>query len=178
MSVPLCPACMGAPVWMVWAPTAACVPLAMGAPAASWTSTNARASRARMGACAMTWSTGEESSRVEGEGMVVGRAGLRVSSVRILPLLRFRCDCTDTGYEGARCELEVLECASAPCKHNGSCIEGLGSFRCLCWPGKGVAPTFCPSFESHFPDLQNGIPQSTRSRDAMRRIKMQCMGME
>lgn len=51
------------------------------------------------------------------------------------PRSRFRCDCADTGYEGARCEQEVLECASAPCAHNASCLEGLGSFRCLCWPG-------------------------------------------
>lgn len=51
---------------------------------------------------------------------------------------RFRCDCADTGYEGARCEQEVLECASAPCAHNASCLDGLGSFRCLCWPGACV----------------------------------------
>lgn len=51
------------------------------------------------------------------------------------PRSRFRCDCADTGYEGAHCEQEVLECASAPCAHNASCLEGLGSFRCLCWPG-------------------------------------------
>lgn len=48
---------------------------------------------------------------------------------------RFQCDCADTGYEGERCDLEVLECASAPCANNASCLEGLGSFRCLCWPG-------------------------------------------
>lgn len=47
----------------------------------------------------------------------------------------FRCDCADTGYEGARCEQEVLECASAPCAHNASCLDGFRSFRCLCWPG-------------------------------------------
>lgn len=51
---------------------------------------------------------------------------------------RFRCDCADTGYEGVHCEQEVLECASAPCAHNASCLEGLRSFRCLCWPGACV----------------------------------------
>lgn len=62
------------------------------------------------------------------------RAGRALSSGRA-PRSRFRCDCADTGYEGARCEQEVLECASEPCAHNASCLEGLGSFRCLCWPG-------------------------------------------
>lgn len=146
--MPRRPACTGARAWTAWAPTAACARRASGAPAASWTWTSARASRACTGAYATTWSTGERAAgchqavRLRGGRRGGGRDGDRgswrfghVLSSGRAPPCRFRCDCADTGYEGARCEQEVLECASAPCANNASCLEGLGSFRCLCWPG-------------------------------------------
>eukprot|EP01050_Picozoa_sp_SAG11_P028168 SAG11_NODE_7428_length_1145_cov_1.413958_1_plen_381_part_11 len=56
----------------------------------------------------------------------------------------FQCACV-VGYEGARCEGDVDECASAPCQNGGECAEssgggkGLvvapGAFRCSCAVG-------------------------------------------
>ena len=57
-------------------------------------------------------------ARGYGEGREAGYGGGRGLGARARPQLgprapfRFRCDCADTGYEGERCELEVLECAS------------------------------------------------------------------
>lgn len=36
---------------------------------------------------------------------------------------------------GVTCEAEVDECSSAPCLHGGSCLDGVGSYRCVCAPG-------------------------------------------
>lgn len=155
--MPRRPVCTAARAWTAWAPTAACARQAMGAPAASWTWTSARASRARTGASATTWSTGELRERAaaapwrRGGGGCTSEPGRwrRVEAQGALsracaPLCsRFRCDCADTGYEGARCEQEVLECESAPCANNASCLEGLGSFRCLCWPGACASACAC-----------------------------------
>lgn len=76
--------------------------------------------------------------RWRGCGVGGGRGGGRGAAAERAACSRFRCDCEDTGYEGTHCEQEVLECASAPCAHNASCLEGLRSFRCLCWPGACV----------------------------------------
>ena len=41
------------------------------------------------------------------------------------------CCCVD-GYEGSLCQTEILECASFPCANDGTCIDEIGSYTCLC----------------------------------------------
>lgn len=41
------------------------------------------------------------------------------------------CCCTP-GYTGGFCEEEILECAQRPCLNEGSCIELVNSFTCIC----------------------------------------------
>ena len=47
------------------------------------------------------------------------------------------CDCStgDSGYEGEFCELEIDECLSTPCEHNGVCTDSLADYSCECLPG-------------------------------------------
>ncbi|XP_041974709.1 protein crumbs [Aricia agestis] len=45
----------------------------------------------------------------------------------------FDCVCV-RGTAGARCELNVDECASAPCRH-GKCVDGVGGYECVCAAG-------------------------------------------
>lgn len=37
------------------------------------------------------------------------------------------------------CHADVNECASDPCLHGGTCVDGINSYRCLCPPGWGGA---------------------------------------
>jgi hypothetical protein len=39
------------------------------------------------------------------------------------------------GYEGSRCESDVDECASIPCKNGGTCNDALDEFSCSCTSG-------------------------------------------
>src|SRR5690348_1715077 len=39
------------------------------------------------------------------------------------------------------CCLDINECASQPCRHGGSCVDGLNSFSCTCFVG--VIGTYC-----------------------------------
>lgn len=48
-------------------------------------------------------------------------------------MCRFECVCV-AGTLGARCEVNVDECASAPCGH-GKCVDGIGGYDCECLPG-------------------------------------------
>eukprot|EP01043_Picozoa_sp_COSAG02_P011306 COSAG02_NODE_415_length_22762_cov_133.681816_5_plen_451_part_00 len=44
------------------------------------------------------------------------------------------CHC-ESGFEGGRCEVDVDECASAPCLNGGTCSDSRGMFRCRCASG-------------------------------------------
>lgn len=48
----------------------------------------------------------------------------------------YGCDCSGTGFEGEHCELDILECASAPCLNGATCVEGIKHYSCACWPGR------------------------------------------
>ncbi|CAG5034761.1 unnamed protein product [Parnassius apollo] len=45
----------------------------------------------------------------------------------------YECVCV-AGTAGARCEVNVDECASSPCRH-GKCLDAVGGYTCLCAPG-------------------------------------------
>lgn len=41
----------------------------------------------------------------------------------------------DVCYLGAKCEVDIDECDSAPCQNGGLCKDGMGGFQCQCKPG-------------------------------------------
>ena len=48
---------------------------------------------------------------------------------------KFTCACP-LGYQGARCELDIDECARTdPCRNDGKCVNTNGSYTCICKPG-------------------------------------------
>jgi len=57
-----------------------------------------------------------------------------VSSNFICDLNATRCFCKP-GYSGDICDIDINECASNPCKHGGTCVDGVASFVCNCLPG-------------------------------------------
>lgn len=49
----------------------------------------------------------------------------------------FACAC-ERGWTGARCDADVDDCASAPCRNGGVCRDRLDAFLCECpagWSG-------------------------------------------
>ncbi|CAF1668837.1 unnamed protein product [Adineta ricciae] len=44
---------------------------------------------------------------------------------------RESCLCT-SAFTGDRCQINIDECSSSPCRNDGSCIDGLGEFMCSC----------------------------------------------
>ncbi len=48
---------------------------------------------------------------------------------------RESCLCS-SAFTGDRCQINIDECSSSPCRHGGLCIDGLGEFICSCPEGK------------------------------------------
>ena len=46
----------------------------------------------------------------------------------------FTCECP-AGYEGDLCEVNINDCADAPCANGGDCVDGVASFTCECPAG-------------------------------------------
>ena len=39
------------------------------------------------------------------------------------------------GFTGHFCDVDINECASGPCQHNGTCIDLINQYLCLCQDG-------------------------------------------
>lgn len=44
------------------------------------------------------------------------------------------CVCT-AGYSGTVCQTNINECASAPCRNSGTCVDAVNGYSCGCLPG-------------------------------------------
>lgn len=51
----------------------------------------------------------------------------------------FSCACAP-GYTGTRCESQVDECRSQPCRHGGKCLDLVDKYLCRCPPGTTGGP--------------------------------------
>eukprot|EP01134_Creolimax_fragrantissima_P000184 CFRG0184T1 len=49
--------------------------------------------------------------------------------------LTFTCDCSNTGFTGETCSVDVDECISNPCDNNADCLNTEGSYNCICNAG-------------------------------------------
>jgi len=57
-----------------------------------------------------------------------------ISTVLTCSLAETKCNCI-AGYSGDFCEINTNECASNPCKHGGTCVDGIASYTCTCLTG-------------------------------------------
>uniref|UniRef100_A0A3P8WDT2 Delta-like protein n=1 Tax=Cynoglossus semilaevis TaxID=244447 RepID=A0A3P8WDT2_CYNSE len=68
---------------------------------------------------------------------------------------RVTCRCRP-GFSGPRCEINVDDCASNPCRNGGTCVDGVNDFTCTCtlgFTGKDCSVRDSPC--DHFP-CENG----------------------
>ena len=51
-----------------------------------------------------------------------------------------QCSC-QAGFTGKDCQININDCQSRPCQHNGDCVDGINSFSCVC--KAGYSGTLC-----------------------------------
>ena len=56
-------------------------------------------------------------------------------SLHCLMPIRYSCDCSGTGFTGARCEIDIDDCAPNPCRNGATCVDGINDFACRCYDG-------------------------------------------
>lgn len=48
-------------------------------------------------------------------------------------LNEYSCNCTDTGYEGLYCEVNIDDCIGFPCLNGAECIDKVKDYECVCY---------------------------------------------
>lgn len=46
--------------------------------------------------------------------------------------IAYNCNCTNTGFQGSKCQLEIDECLSNPCLNFGQCVNEINHHVCNC----------------------------------------------
>jgi hypothetical protein len=59
-----------------------------------------------------------------------------------LGIPEYHCQC-DGGFSGDNCETNDDDCASFPCMHGGSCLDGADTFMCVCAVGHTGGKSSC-----------------------------------
>ena len=65
------------------------------------------------------------------------------------------CNCDSTGYTGGYCHIELDECQSGPCLHNGRCVDQMNAYSCNC-SGTGYVGARCDINAEHCPEDEAG----------------------